>query len=83
MTHAGLHKTKYSWLDGSHSVQHLLVVRSSVAGGDVYSGQQLAVPGDMYHGQPAMSVAGASYQGYIISKDAVNAAPVPPISSMW
>jgi len=56
------------------------VVRSTVAGGDVYAGQQLAA-GDMYCGQPAMSV--ASYQGYVISKDAVNAAaPVPPISSM-
>jgi len=60
----------------------LPVVRSTAAGGDVYAGQQLAAS-DMYGGQPAMSV--ASYQGYVISKDAVNAAavaPVPPISSM-
>jgi len=50
----------------------------------MYAGQQLAA-GDMYRGQPAMSV--PSYQGYIISKDAVNAAaaataPVPLVSSM-
>jgi len=49
----------------------------------MYAGQQLATV-NMYGGQPAMSA--ASYQGYIISKDAVNsaavAAPVPPISGM-
>ena len=61
----------------------LIVVRSTVAGSDVYAGQQVAAS-DMYSGQPAMSM--ASYQGYVISKDTVNAAaaaPVPPISSMW
>jgi len=60
----------------------LIVVRSTVAGSDVYAGQQVAAS-DMYSGQPAMSM--ASYQGYVISKDTVNAAaaaPVPPISSM-
>ena len=49
----------------------------------MYAGQQLAA-GDMYRNQPAMSA--ASYQGYVISKDAVNAAAaaqVPPVSSMW
>jgi len=59
------------------------VLRSTVAAGDVYAGQHLAAS-DMYRGQPAMSV--ASYQGYVISKDAVNAAavaaPVPPVNSM-
>jgi len=56
--------------------------RSTVAGGEMYAGQQLAA-GDMYRNQPAMSA--ASYQGYVISKDAVNAAAaaqVPPVSSM-
>jgi len=49
----------------------------------MFAGQHLAA-GDMYRGQPAVSL--ASYQGYIISKDAVNAAaaaPVPPVSSVW
>jgi len=53
------------------------------AGADMYAGQQLH-GGDMYRVQPAMSP--ASYQGYVISKDAVNAvaaaAPVAPVSSM-
>jgi len=58
-----------------------------VAGADMYAGggQHLA-GGDMYRVQgPALSP--ASYQGYIISKDAVNAAaaaaaPAPTVSSM-
>jgi len=49
----------------------------------MYAGQHMAA-GDMYRGQPAL--AAASYQGYIISKDAVNAAAaaasVPPVSSI-
>jgi len=59
----------------------IVLLRSTVAGPDMYAGQQLA-GGDMYRVQSAMSP--ASYQGYVISKDAVNAAavPVPPVSSM-
>ena len=61
----------------------IVLFRSTVAGPDMYAGQQLAVS-DMYRVQSAMSP--ASYQGYVISKDAVNAAaaaaPVPPVSSM-
>jgi len=56
--------------------------RSTVAGGDMYVAQQLAAV-DMYRGQPPVSL--PSYQGYVISKDAVNAttaSPVPPVNSM-
>jgi len=50
----------------------------------MYAGQQMGA-GDVYRGQPVMSA--ASYPGYVISKDAVNAAaavagPVPPVSSV-
>jgi len=48
----------------------------------MYVAQQLAAV-DMYRGQPPVSV--PSYQGYVISKDAVNAttaSPVPPVNSM-
>jgi len=66
------------------TVRLLNVVRSAMAGGDVYAGQQFPA-NEMYAGQP-MAMSMASYQGYVISKDAVNAAtaaaPVPPISSM-
>jgi len=58
------------------------VFRPTLAGGDLYAGQHLAA-GDMYHGQPALSP--ASYPGYVISKDAVNAASaaaVPSVSIM-
>jgi len=61
------------------------VFRSTCGGsGDMYAGQQMGA-GDVYRGQPVMSA--ASYPGYVISKDAVNAAaavagPVPPVSSV-
>jgi len=71
--------------ENQHTVSLLTVIRLTVAGADIYPGQHLAAGGDMYHVQPAMSP--ASYQGYVISKDAVNAAaaaaaPVAPVSSM-